>query len=138
MAKQDSQPEFLGKGWPFPFKPDRTGSFLLVAGEELVAESIEIILGTSPGERQLRPEFGCEIYELVGEANTAALRGMVAQKVRNALNRWEPRIDVLDVRVDSPDDRKNQLNIAIDYRIRANNAIFNLVYPFFLTEGTEL
>ena len=129
MAEQD--PQFLGTGWPFPFKPDGTGSFFLISGQELVSESIEIILGTSPGERQMRPEFGCEIYELVGEANTAALRGMVAQKVRGALNRWEPRIDVLDIRVDSPDERKNQLNVAIDYRIRSNNAIFNLVYPLF-------
>jgi uncharacterized protein len=136
VAEQD--PQFLGTGWPFPLKPDATGSFVFVSGQEAVSESIEIILGTSPGERQMRPEFGCDIYELVGEANTAALRGRVAQKVRSAMNRWEPRIDVLDVRVDSPDERKNQLNIALDYRIRSNNAIFNLVYPFFLTEGTQL
>jgi phage baseplate assembly protein W len=136
VAEQD--PQFLGTGWPFPFKPDHTGSFFLISGQELVSESIEIILSTSLGERQMRPEFGCEIYELVGEANTAALRGMVAQKVRTSLSRWEPRIDVLDIRVDSPEDRRNQLNIAIDYRVRSNNAIFNLVYPFFLTEGTQL
>lgn len=85
----------------------------------------------------MRPEFGCHIYELVGEANTAALRAMVREKVREALVRWEPRIDVLDVRVDSPEEQKNRLNIWIDYRIRSNNAFFNLVYPFFLTEGPE-
>jgi phage baseplate assembly protein W len=103
-----------------------------------VSQSIEIILGTSSGERQMRPEFGCGIYELVGEANTASLRGMVRQKVREALTRWEPRIDVLDVRVDSPDEQKNRLDIWIDYRIRSNNAFFNLVYPFFLIEGPQL
>jgi phage baseplate assembly protein W len=86
----------------------------------------------------MRPEFGCRIYELVGEANTAALRGMVQQKVREALVRWEPRIDVLEVRVDSPDDQKNRLDIWIDYRVRSNNAFFNLVYPFFLVEGPQL
>jgi phage baseplate assembly protein W len=134
----DQDPQFLGTGWAFPLKPDTHGNLLFVSGQEAVSQSIEIILGTSPGERQMRPEFGCEIYELVGEANTAALRGMVSQKVRAALERWEPRIDVLDVRVDSPDERKNQLDIWIDYRVRSNNAVFNLVYPFFLTEGTQI
>jgi phage baseplate assembly protein W len=134
----DQDPQFLGTGWAFPLKPDTHGNLLFVSGQEAVSQSIEIILGTSPGERQMRPEFGCEIYELVGEANTAALRGMVSQKVRAALERWEPRIDVLDVRVDSPDERKNQLDIWIDYRVRSNNAVFNLGYPFFLTEGTQI
>lgn len=102
-----------------------------------MSQSIEIILGTSPGERQMRPEFGCAIYELVGEANTAALRGMVRDKVHDALVRWEPRIDLLDVRVESSEDQKNRLNIWIDYRVRPNNAFFNIVYPFFLTEGPQ-
>ncbi len=102
-----------------------------------MAEGIEIVLGTSPGERQMRPEFGCAIYELVGEANTAALRGMVREKVREALTRWEPRIDVVNVRVESPEEQKNRLDIRIDYRIRSNNAFLNMVYPFFLTEGPQ-
>ena len=85
----------------------------------------------------MRPEFGCRIYELVGEANTATLRGMVREKVREALVRWEPRIDVLDVRVESPEEQRNRLDICIEYRIRANNAFFNLVYPFYLTEGPQ-
>jgi phage baseplate assembly protein W len=135
VAEQER--DYLGIGWSFPLKPGATGSLQYVAGEELVSEGIEIVLGTSPGERQMRPEFGCAIYELVGEANTAALRGMVREKVREALNRWEPRIDVLDVRVESPEEQRNRLDIRIDYRVRANNAFFNLVYPFFLTEGPQ-
>jgi phage baseplate assembly protein W len=127
----------LGTGWSFPLKPDPSGMLRFISGEDLVNQSIEIILGTSPGERQMRPEFGCRIYELVGEANTAALRGMVREKVREALVRWEPRIDVLDVRVESPEEQKNRIDIWIDYRLRANNAFFNLVYPFFLNEGAE-
>ncbi|MEK6279399.1 MAG: GPW/gp25 family protein [Acidobacteriota bacterium] len=135
MAEQHR--EFLGRGWAFPTRPDASGRLRYESDEELVTEGIEIVLGTSPGERQMRPEFGCAIYELVGEANTAALRGMVRQKVREALLRWEPRIDVMDVRVESPDEQKNRLDIRIDYRIRSNNAFFNLVYPFFLTEGPQ-
>ncbi len=136
MAEQKRA--FLGTGWSFPPRPDSNGRLRYVSDEDAVSQSIEIILGTSPGERQMRHEFGCGIYELVGEANTAALRGMVRQKVRDALERWEPRIDVLDVRVESPEEQRNRLNIWIDYRIRSNNAFFNLVYPFFLTEGAQL
>ena len=117
--------------------PDAHGRLRYESDEELVIQGIEIVLGTSPGERQMRPEFGCTIYELVGEANTAALRGMVREKVKEALLRWEPRIDVIDVRVDSPEGQKNRLDIRVDYRIRSNNAFFNLVYPFFLTEGPQ-
>jgi uncharacterized protein len=129
--------EFLGTGWAFPVNPNAHGQLRYESDEELVIQGIEIVLGTSPGERQMRPEFGCTIYELVGEANTAALRGMVREKVKEALLRWEPRIDVMDVRVESPDGQKNRLDIRVDYRIRSNNAFFNLVYPFFLTEGPQ-
>jgi phage baseplate assembly protein W len=131
----DQHREFLGRGWAFPTKPDVSGRLRYESDEELVTQGIEIVLGTSPGERQMRPEFGCAIYELVGEANTAALRGMVRHKVQEALMRWEPRIDVTDVRVESPAEQRNRLDIRIDYRIRSNNAFFNIVYPFFFNEG---
>jgi phage baseplate assembly protein W len=128
---------FLGRGWAFPIVADRSGQIAYVEGEDAVEEAIEIILGTSPGERVMRPEFGCGIWELVMEANTAQLHGRVQARVRDALVRWEPRIDVLDVRVESPEAQRNLLLIRIDYRIRANNAFYNLVYPFFLQEGVQ-
>lgn len=126
----------LGRGWPFPVKlvPDQLRSFL--GGDEKVRQSIWIILSTAPGERQMRPDFGCGIHDLVFEPNTAALRALVKTRVREALTRWEPRIDVLDVRVETPPpDERNVLLIRIDYRIRSNNAFFNLIFPFFLDEG---
>ena len=83
----------------------------------------------------MRPEFGCGINDLVFEANTVALRAIVQRRVREALTRWEPRIDVTDVRVETAPDARNYLIVRIDYRVRANNAFFNLVYPFFLNEG---
>jgi uncharacterized protein len=135
VASQD--PGFLGRGWAFPIVPERDGGIADVADEDSVEEAIEIILGTSPGERVMRPEFGCGIWELVMEANTAQLHGRVQARVREALVRWEPRIDVLDVRVESPPEQRNVLLIRIDYRIRSNNAFFNLVYPFFLQEGVQ-
>ena len=135
MADQDVG--FLGRGWAFPVAAGRDGRIPFVEGEDAIEEAIEIILGTSQGERVMRPEFGCGIWELVMEANTAQLHGRVQARVRDALVRWEPRIDVLDLRVESPPEQKNVLLIRIDYRVRANNAFYNLVYPFFLQEGVQ-
>jgi phage baseplate assembly protein W len=127
--------DFIGQGWRFPVKPDVQGRLNLVTGDEEIRQSIWHILTTAPGERQMRPEFGCGIHDLVFDANTAAFQGLAQANVQSALARWEPRIDVLDVRVEAPSDQRNLLLIHVDYRIRANNAIFNLVYPFFLIEG---
>ncbi len=142
---------FLGKGWQFPVKPTLSGGLALISGEEKIRQSILLVLSTAPGERQMLPEFGCGVHDLVFQPNTAALRGLVQEKVRQALTRWEPRIDVIDVRVETPPwdpritgenvridtlaDARNYLLIRIDYRLRANNAFYNLVYPFYLREG---
>ena len=135
MAERDAA--FLGRGWAFPVIPDREGRIRFVEGEDAIEEAIQILLGTSPGERVMRPELGCGIWELVMEPNTSQLHGRVQARVREALVRWEPRIDVLDVRVDSPPEQKHLLLIRLDYRVRSNNAFFNLVYPFFLQEGVQ-
>jgi phage baseplate assembly protein W len=130
--------DLIGRGWPFPvgLVPGRLRTFQ--GGDEKIRQSIWLILATAPGERQMLPEFGCGIHDLVFEANTAALRGLVREQVRDALTRWEPRIDVVDVRVETPTPaQRNYLLILVDYRVRANNAFFNLVFPFFLDEGAE-
>lgn len=131
----DVRADFIGQGWRFPVKPDSQGNLNWVAGAEAVRQSIWLILTTAPGERQMRPEFGCGIHDLVFEANTAALHGLVQSHVRDALVRWEPRIDVLGVRVEAPPEQPTLLLIHVDYRLRANNSFFNLVHPFFLLEG---
>ena len=127
--------DIIGRGWAFPVKLGVDQRLAFLGGEEKIRQSIWIILGTAPGERQMLPEFGCGIHDLVFRANTADLRGMLAEKVRTALVRWEPRIDVVDVRVESSPEARNCLYILIDYRIRTNNAFYNLVYPFFINEG---
>ncbi len=127
--------DFLGRGWSFPVKPGAGGRLSFAGGEEKIRQSIWLILSTAPGERQMRPDFGCGIHDLVFEPNTAALRGLVQTRVRESLVRWEPRIDVVDVRVETPPEARNYLLIRIDYRVRSNNAFFNLVYPFFINEG---
>jgi hypothetical protein len=126
--------DFIGRGWPFPVLPAR-GRLAFLGGEEKIRQSIWILLSTAPGERVMRPDYGCGIHELVFEANTAALRGLVRERVREALVRFEPRIDPVDVRVETPPEGRNYLLISIDYRVRANNAFYNLVYPWFINEG---
>ena len=126
---------FLGTGLRFPVTVGPHGGLALSSGERSVTESIWLILSTAPGERVMRPDFGCGIQTLVFAPNTAATQAEVAHHVQDALLRFEPRIDVLDVRVSSQGDLSNVLLVAIDYALRDTNAINNLVYPFYITEG---
>jgi phage baseplate assembly protein W len=127
--------EFLGAGWGFPVKSDdKTGVLKRAEYEESVRQSIWIILGTAKGERMMRPEFGCGIYDLVFEINSDVTAGRVAQAVHEALVQFEPRIDLLDVHV-RPANEGEALFISIDYRVRATNSAFNLVYPFYLEQS---
>jgi len=127
--------EYLGVGWKFPFQVTPSGGLAKARYEHRVEESVYLILATAKGERVMLPEFGCGIHELVFAPNTPNTIGLVAQQVRRALVDWEPRIDVLDIVVDSPEAEPNLLLIKVGYRIRANNALANLVYPFYLREG---
>lgn len=133
----DATQSFLGTGWRFPIKPDTGGRLNFVTGDEEIRQSVWLIVTTAQRERVMREEFGCGLYDLVFDANTAALHGLVQENIRAALTRWEPRIDVLAVRAEAPPDQRNLLLIHIDYRIRANNTVFNLVYPFYLLEGVR-
>lgn len=123
--------KFLGVGWAFPLDVDDQGAINLAEYEESVRQSIWIVLGTAKGERVMRPDFGCGIHDLVFGVNSATTAGQVAQAVREALLLFEPRIDVLDIQVRSA-GAGEVLLINIDYRVRATNNAFNLVYPFYL------
>ncbi|MEI2704634.1 MAG: GPW/gp25 family protein [Ilumatobacteraceae bacterium] len=127
--------EFLGTGVAFPVRIGPGGGLMWSAGESLVAESMWQLLATAPGERLMRPQLGCGIHDLLFANDTAATEAAVAHNVRQALISGEPRIDVLDVRVGGDGDLGNVVTISIDYRIRENNAVHNLVYPLFVTEG---
>ena len=127
--------DVIGKGWSFPLKPNPQGRLTYAGGDEKIRQSIWIILSTAPSERVMLPGFGCGIHDLVFEPNTASMRGLVQDKVKESLTRWEPRIDVLDVRVETPADARNCMLIRIEYRVRSSNSFYNLVYPFFINEG---
>jgi hypothetical protein len=128
--------DFLGVGWKFPLQVTPAGSIASARHELRVEESMLLILGTAKGERVMRPDFGCGIHDLVFAPNNAATRGLVLDQVRRALVMHEPRIDVLDIRAESPSDQANLLLVRVDYRIRSTNAIGNFVYPFYIKEAT--
>ncbi|HEX7527201.1 MAG TPA: GPW/gp25 family protein [Gaiellaceae bacterium] len=135
MAAPLDDRAFLGVGWAFPVTADASGEAALAAHEEDVRQAIQIILGTDPGERVMRPDFGAGLKALVFEPIGASTAALVRHRVEEALVRWEPRIDVLDVSVTDDGPAGNRLLVHIDYRIRSTNTFYNLVYPFYLLEG---
>jgi len=125
--------EFLGKGWSFPVaKDERAPRFAVAEYEVSVEQGILIVLRTALGERVMRPDFGCAIHDLVFAPNSAATLGMAEHYVRDALLRWEPRIEVLDVTAVGSDDHDEVLLIGVHYRVHMTDSRFNLVYPFYL------
>lgn len=127
--------DFLGVGWKFPVNPDETGRVALSRFEENIRESVLTILRTARGERQMRPEFGCDIQGLVFAENNMSTAGLASFYVEQALTRWEPRIELLRVEATPDREERNRLLVHIEYRVIATNTVFNLVYPFYLTEG---
>ena len=124
--------EFEGRGWQFPIRVDDHGSIAEAGEEDKVRQSIEIILRTAPGERVMRPDFGCGIHDLVFDTVGGAMIGRVASVVAGALATWEPRIDVLSVHPQQDTEDPTRLLIEIQVRLRSSNSRFNLVFPFYV------
>ena len=124
--------DFLGVGWSSPVKLERKGQIQVARYEEIVRQSIWMILSTAKGERVMRPDFGCDIQEKVFAPNSLGTVGQIVSDVRDALIEWEPRIDVLDVDTIPDQSQPNVILIQVNYQIRTTNNIFNLVYPFYL------
>jgi uncharacterized protein len=132
----DDRKAFLGRGWAMPVALDlRTGLVASVAYEEDIRQSILIILETAPGERAMRPNFGCGIHELVFAAVDSTTLQRVRSTVEEALRRCEARIDVLGVKVDEAATSEGKLLVEIEYRVRKTNQLGNLVFPFYFREG---
>jgi len=128
--------DFLGRGWAMPVALDpRTGKVASVAYEEDIRQSILIVLETAPGERVMRPNFGCGIHELVFAAVDSTVIQRIRSVVEEALRRCEARVDVLSVTVDEEATSEGELLVEIEYRVRKTNQTGNLVYPFYFREG---
>ena len=128
--------DFLGRGWAMPVQLDpRTGLVASVAYEEDIRQSILIILETAPGERVMRPNFGCGIHELVFTAVDSTAIQRITSVVEEALRRCEARIEVLSIKVDEDATTEGKLLVENDYRVRKTNQTGNLVFPFYFREG---
>ena len=124
--------DYLGRGWAFPIRPDPvTRGLDLAAGPQKVAESIQIILDTDPGERAMRPTFGCGLRRFLMEPNTVATRALIQREVEAALAAFEPRIQVTSVDV-SPGEDPALVFITIAYVHIRDQTSANLVFPFYL------
>lgn len=125
---------FLGVGWSFPIARAKS-DVAMAQGEEDVAQAIRVILGTNPGERVMRPDFGAGLKQFVFEPASTATLELIRQRVEESLIDFEPRIEVLSVKVTTRDSGGQQVLIDVSYRVRATNTKHNLVYPFYLDEG---
>lgn len=131
-----NQRDFLGVGWTYPVATDPlSGDVALSRYERDIKEAIRIILETAPGERAMRPRFGCGIHDLTFEEINTTTIVAVEASVRDALITYEPRIEIIEVVVDPSDALNGLLLVAIQYRIRRTNQEDNLVFPFLYSEG---
>jgi uncharacterized protein len=126
---------FLGAGWKFPISTDEELKIETSSYEENIKESIMIILGTRKGERVMRPDFGCGIHDLVFETTSSASLGHIELSIREALTKYEPRIELLTLDLSTEQIDNGILMISIGYRVISTNNRFNLVYPFYIKEG---
>lgn len=124
--------DFMGRGWAFPIETNRHGEIRLVEGEKDIEQAVRLILSTAPGERVMRPEFGCGIHRYAFSTVDTTTLTVIEDEVGDALARWEPRIEVLAVDAELADPTDGKLSIDIGYRERRTNSEHNLVYPFYL------
>jgi uncharacterized protein len=131
----DAKRAFLGVGWAYPVSVS-AGRTATAAYEEDVRQAIRIIMGSNPGERVMRPDFGAGLSQFVFEPVNTTTMETLKRRVQESLVDWEPRIDVNSVNVSTDPVERNLLLIEVAYRVRATNTLANLVYPFYLEEGT--
>jgi len=130
------QKDWLGRGWAYPVMIDPlTGGVAFAEYEADIRQSIIIIIGTARGERVMRPDFGCGIHDLVFEVINTATLTRVEMAVTESLTKYEPRIELLGVKVDPLEAADGVLMIEVEYRVRLTNQKDNLVYPFYFREG---
>jgi uncharacterized protein len=134
FVNQADDKAFLGRGWGFPLALGEDGEITFAKYEEDIRQAIRIILGTNPGERLMRPDFGAGLRALLFEPINTTTIALVKHRVEQALIEWEPRIDNIGVRV-TADPPRGLLDIDVRYRVRATNSFYNLVYPFYVREG---
>jgi phage baseplate assembly protein W len=125
----------IGQGWSFPIKVNAKGGLDWSTGPDRIQAAIWIILSTSPGERLMLPTFGAGIKDYAFESNSQVVCARLRKAVQKALTQWEPRIQVVSVQATPSTEQDSLVLISITYQISNTNDLYNMVYPFFLTEG---
>jgi len=128
---------FIGVGWRWPVDLDPTGGIAMATGATDLEQAMYLVLATTPGERPMRPEFGCRLAQFVFAPGNATTAGLMAAEVRWALLRWEPRVDVEEVVVTTDPEDAAALWIDIRYTVKATNDRRNLVFPFYVIPENE-
>ena len=131
---------FLGRGWSFPPAFDRFSRGVeMVQGEKDIEQSLRLIFGITPGQRQMLPQFGCDLAQFLFQPLDTSLETMIETVVSRALLDYEPRINVNGVTVTQGDDiTRQEILIAVTYTVRSTNRRYNLVYPYYLNEATGI
>lgn len=132
-----SSTPFVGRGLAFPLRTSPTGRLAMVEDTTNIEDAIRVIVATAPGERPMRPAFGCRIHDHVFSPINEATIGTIAFEVERAITRWDPRVDVEAVDVYVDEDTEGLLYIDVTYRIKANNDERNLVFPFYTIPESE-
>ncbi len=130
---------FLGTGWSFPPEFNGTSKDVqTVFAEDDIQQSLFILFSTTPGERVMQPGYGCELRSMVFENITESVKTAIKDIIERAVLFFEPRIDLNFVDLDKGKIEEGILNILVDYTVRATNTRSNMVYPFYVQEGTNI
>ncbi|NJC24666.1 GPW/gp25 family protein [Neolewinella antarctica] len=130
---------FYGTGWSFPPTFSRELSGLVMAsGRTDIEQSLRILMGTLPGERSMLPAYGIGVADLVFETMDTTTQTEFLDRVRTAILRFEPRVEVLRLNLDTTELASGLLSLEVDYRPRSTNTRFNFVYPFYRNEGSQI
>ena len=135
---EDENKKYIGSGWSFPVRTDAAGKIKLVTGNDDIEQAIHIILETSPGERVMRPLFGCHAKEMVFDSIHPETMTMMADAVQQALTMWEPRIFVRNVQVERDPKVETALVCKIEYEINTTHDNRNIVHPFYIDKEPEI
>ena len=127
--------DFIGSGWAFPLCTDAAGGIAMLSRERELEKCMRLILSTAPGERPMRPQFGCGIHDRVFDVADGNTADAIAGDVKAALLRWEPRVEVQEVVVTIDADVPGLVHIEIRYTPKATNDPRNLVFPFYTIPG---
>ncbi len=134
MSSSSDNRTYLGRGLAFPLHVNSRGEIALANGESDIEQAIYIILSTSPGERVMRPDFGCRAHELIFAPRDATTEGLMVYYVQQALGRWEPRVTVVNVSVVNAPTPDGAIIVDIQYQIKSTHDTRSIVYPFFIAD----